>query len=255
MSVNLSEDDSGNERDVGPERRDAAALTAILAHQPELFINIVGQPTLLLPIEGDRNARVPYRLESRRVRAELVGVICDSKGFLPFEQEVTRILRYLEAQAWKNPRISVAYAAAVDQHPIVEAVHILAYSFQVGSVHESTATKLLKELNDIARANGIDVQQNAWPKAPNSLSEQLEEVKETLATGGLAFSRHRSNGVRWTKLTRIRIRDDDDASSALDRPESKPSVGNKLPTNGESAGGTESVFSRIQSTSNGESTW
>lgn len=253
MSDNSSEDGSGNERDVGPERRDLAALKGILAHEPELFINLVGQPMVLLPIAGERNARVPNRLESRRVRAELVGLIYDSAGFLPFEQEVTRILRYLEGQAWKNPRISVEYAAAVDQHPIVEAVHILAYSLRLGSVHESTATKLLKELNDIARANGIDVQQNAWPKAANSLSEQLEEVKEMLATGGLAFSRHRSNGVRWIKLTRIRIRDDDDASSALDRPESKPPAGNELLTSGKSAGRTESVFSRIQSASNGAS--
>jgi hypothetical protein len=254
VSTNLPQVSITDQGEAGSERRDLVALKAVLACDPELFVNVVGQPSVVLPLVGDRRAGVPYRIDSLRVRAELFGVICDAAGMLPFEQEVTRILRYLESQAWKTPRTTVEYAAAVDSHPVIEAVHILLHATKVGSVHESTATKLLKDLEQVARANSIDVQQKPWPKAANALSEQLHEFRETLAKGGISFDRGRSDGIRWIRFTRTQVAGDDDGSSALDRPGSNLSEGNELAATAERAGDTEAVFGRIQSTSNGAST-
>lgn len=244
-------DDDELEVGASPNRRDAIALEMILNCKPKLYVSVAGEPTICLPLDSQAAEQTPFRLRSGRVRAELYQLIRDEGKFLPFEQEVNRVLWYLEARAWKDVRTSIDYKAALDEHPVIEAVHILVHS-QAKATFEGKASKLLKDLDKVGFDNGLDVRHKAWPKAANALSEELWNVRSTLSSGGIDFERGRKNGARWIKLGRTRRLDDDDDLSSRHRPDRNLTPSTDLHLNGDSDGAAAAVFARIRAPSEGD---
>ena len=67
---------------------------------------------------------------------------------------------------------------------------------------QGRASELLAELNPVAEREKIDIKSKSWPKAANTLSRRLNEVKPNLQDAGIAVSRAKS-GQRFLTIEKI----------------------------------------------------
>jgi hypothetical protein len=70
-----------------------------------------------------------------------------------------------------------------------------------GQAWEGTAAALLKALNGIAVAHGLDVRDRDWPKSERTVRERINEVKTNLQEAGVVVSSRASNGEKLITLT------------------------------------------------------
>ena len=89
--------------------------------------------------------------------------------------------------------------AALEGSPLGQA--ILAF-LREGVPWEGSASALLKELNDRADDLHINLKDEAWPKAANSLSYRLREISPVLRRYGVSVGDRRIRGVRRWSLAR-----------------------------------------------------
>src|SRR5689334_13960624 len=101
-------------------RRDDIALHKVLDKNPTLYVDIRGEPMIELPLDGLPDCKRPYPLRSSRARAAIHSVICRDAQFLPYVDEVARILWVLEDMAWQHARAEAPYHAALEQHELIE---------------------------------------------------------------------------------------------------------------------------------------
>jgi len=70
---------------------------------------------------------------------------------------------------------------------------------------EETPTQLYMRLNEHAKVLGISTRQKAWPKAPNTLVRQLNELAPSLKSLGLEIETGIRTGLERTRKIRINI--------------------------------------------------
>lgn len=183
--------------------RMSRAIEAIMATQPQLFVDFTGKPMIGIPLTTCQSDRVVHRLRSDRARASLFATVSRDADFVPFQEEINRVLWILEDMAWKDVRTDTTYSAAVEQSDLIDAIDILANTIEGIVLYHGTCSGLRDRLNDIAVTNGIDVRHEQWPKGASRLSQRLWELRELLRSGGILIERGRSNGPRWIKLSRV----------------------------------------------------
>jgi hypothetical protein len=79
---------------------------------------------------------------------------------------------------------------AIEAHPLGQAIAKFVQGWGVDqdsgqqlTAWEGTPLEILEILNDIANVQKIDTTQRLWPKAPNSLSRRLNEIRSNLLEG------------------------------------------------------------------------
>jgi hypothetical protein len=244
MSTDSSHTASSGATAKPPIRRDERALQAILSKSPTLYVNFVGEPMILLPIEGSPEEQAAHRLHSPRVRAYLFATVHRKAEFVPYEDEISRVLRILEDLAWNDVRISVPFGDALEQHALLEAVNLLLHGNDFRNGYDGTASRLRNLLNDLAIEQGIDVRQKDWPRGSARLSQQLWELKDTLHGGGILLERGRTNGARWIKLIRPRS-DDGPQTASPPRPPDNVPPSKTFEPNDDGDGVTRDLLDRI----------
>ncbi len=204
---------SGKRRDVTDEkRRDVTALELVLATEPELYCNIIGEPCIRLPPIRAGPDQEEWPLRSNRVRTWMAEFIWERKAIVLFEHEITRILAVLEGKAWHDQRLDLEVKDAIEQEPVLEAILIWLSS---NRRFEGTSTKLLDELRKTAKKFGVDTQSRAWPKGPPQLSRRISELAHLLIKGGVTVEiGRRPGGERYIILARQEGRDDDGEPSS-----------------------------------------
>lgn len=177
----------------------ASALERILATKPKLFINIVGHPTIVLPMSSDQSLPKTWPLRSERIKAWIAEFVWGQSGVILAEREIDRIVTVLVGKAWHDQRNDISVTEAMDQDPLFESLLIL---MQECAVFDKSCTALKVELDRVARANGLDTKDRLWPKAAPQLSRRIEELKPLLKRAGVtAELGRRSGGMRFVKLT------------------------------------------------------
>lgn len=91
-----------HERDsevIAAMRQPALALERILATQLELFINVVGQPTVRLSSPTERPYVESWPLRSDLVKAWIAEFVWDQSCILLAEREIDRIITVLVGKA------------------------------------------------------------------------------------------------------------------------------------------------------------
>jgi len=120
-----------------------------------------------------------------------------------------------EAMGFSQAEFLAAYFANIgQQHEEVVQENVVAAAIMAftegGKTWEGTASELLNALCGIAEAEKIDTHSKWWPKAPNSLSRRLNEVRTNLAEVGIVVELlHDSSGRRCIRITRERKGTDD----------------------------------------------
>jgi hypothetical protein len=201
MTSATAPDSTDNETDViAVVRQPALALALILATKPELFINVVGQPTIGLPSSPERLQQKTWPLRSERVKAWIAEFIWHQSGIVLAEREIDRIVTVLVGKAWHDPRHDIELTDAMDQDPLLEALLILMHEH---AIFDKTCTALHTALDQVAREAGLDTKDRLWPKGAPQLSRRIEELKPLLKRGQVtAVLGRRSGGFRFVKLTR-----------------------------------------------------
>lgn len=220
MTAPLKPDPPGSDKDVITiVRQTALALERILATRPELFINIVGQPTIRLPQVSELSHSETWPLRSDRVKAWIAEFVWDQSGIVLAEREIDRIVTVLAGKAWRDPRIDTELTEAMDADPLLEALLIFMHEH---AIYDKSCTALKAALDQVARSAGLDTKDRLWPKAAPQLSHRIEELRPLLKRGSIKaeFGR-RSGGIRFVRLTKEKPSGGDAAGPPL-----PPSVDN-----------------------------
>jgi hypothetical protein len=196
------------------DRRDALAMSAILASEPELYVDVTGVPRITLPLAPTSEARMPWSLRHARVRAEIAELVFHKRGLILFEHEIRRILCVLEGKAWREQRYDLDTVQALDAEPLVEALYIYLHQPEVNGRFSGTCTKLLSDLKKVAVKNGVDIACDAWPKGPARLSFRIGELTKLLEKFKITAKRGRANGGAKCVLIKSPFRRDAGAKAA-----------------------------------------
>lgn len=202
------------DEDAQQSRRDVVALELILSNGPELYVNIVGEPCICLPFVPGSN-RSAWHLKHERVRAEIAGLIWEKLKLVLYDNELSRILRVLESQAWRDQRIDIDLKEAIDRDPLLEGLLILLADSDSKDGVNLKASELLTQLEKKARLNGVDTQHHSWPKGAAQLSRRIGELSSLLQQAGITVERGRNNGgVRFINLHRKTPCDDGEPTAS-----------------------------------------
>lgn len=183
-------------------RRDVMTLDLILSEEPELYVNIVGEPFIGLPIAASTE-RAPWLLKSERVQAEVAGFIWEKLRIVLYTHEVSRILRVLESCAWKDQRVDIELKDAIDHDPLLESLFILLSDPNSKGGVNLTASELLNLLQKKARLHSLDTAHDCWPKGPAQLSRRIGDLSPLLEKNGVKVERGRNpGGIRFINLCR-----------------------------------------------------
>lgn len=199
MTALNNSDQRGND----PERADvvsqpAMALALILETRPELFINVVGQPTIRLPDAPGRSTRVTWPLRSERVKAWIAEFVWNRTGIVLADREIDRIVTVLVGKAWHDSRHEVELTEAMDADPLLEALLIFMHDH---AVFDKSCTALKADLDQVARSAGLDTKDRLWPKAAPQLSRRIEDLKPLLQRASItAELGRRAGGTRFVRL-------------------------------------------------------
>src|SRR5687768_13761593 len=115
-------DETSMAESVTVARQTAAALQLILNTQPELFINLVGQPMIVLPSAGEQPSSGPWPLRSDRVKAWFAEVVWKQLRVVLAEREIDRIIIVLVGRAWHDQRTNIAITEAIEQDPLLDVL-------------------------------------------------------------------------------------------------------------------------------------
>lgn len=184
-------------------RRDIVALQTILDANPELFVDVAGEPRIGLPFaRGDPSRpQLLWSLRHSRVRAEIAEFVYRETGSVLFDQEITRVLCVLEGRAWKDQRIDVELKQALDEEPLIEALFIFLHQPETAGQFQGQCSKLLPALTKLGRKNGVDTHSKAWPKGAAQLSFRLGQLTNLLTKCGIRVTRGRlPGGARYVNL-------------------------------------------------------
>lgn len=186
-----------------PERAEvvsqpAMALALILETRPELFINVVGQPTIRLPDVPGRSTPETWPLRSDRVKAWIAEFVWNRTGIVLADREIDRIVTVLVGKAWQDPRHDVELTEAMDADPLLEALLIFMHDH---AVFDTSCTALKAALDDVALLASLDTKDRLWPKAAPQLSQRIENLKPLLKRASItAELGRRAGGKRFVRL-------------------------------------------------------
>lgn len=94
--------------------------------------------------------------------------------------------------------INYQHLEAIQESPIAVAI---IHFMKMKQEWQGTATQLLEELNTVATELHLDTYEKYWPKAPNTLSRRLNEVKTNLGETGISIDLTKiSDGSRIIKM-------------------------------------------------------
>jgi hypothetical protein len=184
--------------------RDAFALEQILAAQPELFCDMMGQPRIRLPPSRDHPDEEPWSLRSARVRGWIAELLWDHSNLVLLDREIDRILNILEGKAWRDQRRDIELLEAVEQDAVLEAILLL---MERETLFVGTVTKLQQELVKVAKRAGLDAKGKTWPKGSPQLSGRITRLESLLSKAGIAVERDR-NSLQRKIILRRRVHDD-----------------------------------------------
>lgn len=193
--------------------QDAFALEQVLAAQPELFCDMMGQPRIRLPHSRDHPVEEPWSLRSGRVRGWIADLMWEHSSLVLLDREIDRILNVLEGKAWRDQRRDIELCDAIEQDAVLEAILLL---MERETLFEGTVTKLQRELIKVAKRAGLDVKGKTWPKGSPQLSGRIRVLESLLSKAGIAVERNRDSLQR--KLILKRHAHDDPASGASRGP-------------------------------------
>ncbi len=169
----------------------ALALKTILAMQPELFINIIGQPTIRLPGVQKRPLPITCPLRSDRVKAWIAELMWSRFGIVLAEREIDRIVTVLVGKAWHDLRHDTELTEAIDDDPLLETLVIFMHEH---AIFDKSCTTLKATLEPVARAAGIDMKDRLWPKGVPQQSRRIEELKPFLKLADITAELGRRSG-------------------------------------------------------------
>jgi len=226
-------------------RRDVTALELIIEESPEVFVDIVGQPNIGIPIRAGAK-RVPWPLRHQRVRAEVAGFIWEKTTTVPYDHELNRILQVLESLAWADQRLDVDLKDAIDHDPLLECLLIFLRDPDRSGGINSTASALLNALSKAARKIGIDTKHHAWPKGAAQLSRRIGELSSLLKKAGITVERGRnSGGIRFINLSQNVSCDDSEPTASRSPSIDKSHHPRSLSTTANSDDATEDIYLAI----------
>ncbi len=117
--------------------------------------------------------------------------------------------------------IGQQHEEAVNENVVAAAL----LSFMVGKNEwEGSASELLDGLCGVAEAEKIDTHSKGWPKAPNSLSRRLNEVRTNLAEVGIVVEITPGRRRRVRIMKTVSAADDDDGISGASTSSSLPDL-------------------------------
>lgn len=235
---------SGPSVETQPARRDERSLQLILDQEPTLFVNIVGEPFIGLPIPKSTD-RTPWILNHQRVRAEITGFIWENLDLVIHAHELNRILRVLECHAWRDQRVNIQLKDAIDNDPLLEGLVIFLIDANRRGGVNLPASELLTELSKVARKSGVDTNHHSWPKGAAQLSRRIGELSPILQQAGINVKRGRNpGGVRFINIHREPC-DDGKSTASQPPPIDKSHRPKTLPAADSGDDESEAVFSAI----------
>jgi len=191
-------------------KSEITSLSLILDSQPILYVNLVGQPYIELPLIAKADKRKPYPIKHRRVVADLAGFVWKKGGLMPSRSAIGVILRILESKAWENERSAPNIQDAMDEDPLLESVLIYLELPEIDGSFHGTCTKLLNELEKRTKKYGCDIRHKSWPKGATQLSKRLKALESVLNQAGFALETGRDSGrARFIELSRNSTYDGD----------------------------------------------
>lgn len=234
------------------ERRDRKIVDALFEANPKLSVNPLGVPSIMLPLRRNADHQADYPIQSKRAKAELSSYINAKTNLVPHQSEVNRAAAILEGIAWQSDTSAARFTKCLDREPLLEAVHIFILQPSLGGEFIGTCTKLLQELQEIARANGISTNNQEWPKSPAALSYRLRRARPLFESGKIGVERQpRTAGKRRIKLWLMESNDADAELASQERHNLKPSSKNSLGRTDADDGAISEVFKRIDASSGG----
>ena len=201
MTTTSENTSTGNDTETTTaSRQSASALERILATEPDLYINVVGQPTIKLPTSSGQPLPQTWLLRSERIKAWIAEFMWDQTGVVLAERVIERIVTVLVGKAWHDPRHDVELTEAMDEDPLLDALLIFMHEH---SVYDKSCTALKADLDQLARSSGLDVKDRLWPKATPQLSRRIAELKPLLKRAGITAELGRkAGGIRFVRLAR-----------------------------------------------------
>lgn len=198
-----------------PQPQVVTALQRILATEPELFCDSVGQARIRLPASPrvpDKDApdlldKDAWGLRSHRVRAWIADFAWEAAKHVLQDREIDRIINILEGKAWQDRRRNLELEEAIEHDPVLEALLLLMENERTFS---DTMTVLLKQLKNVATQAGLDVKSKNWPRGAPQLSIRMGNLERFLAAANITTKRERSGYRRTITLEQKR---NDGASS------------------------------------------
>ncbi|MDA0282355.1 MAG: hypothetical protein O3B13_25170 [Planctomycetota bacterium] len=167
-------------------------LKSLLDLSPQLYVRGF-QPVIELPLDNDRAPCQPLGLRNHRVEAAICIHAWESCKVVLNETQLRGIIRVLEGIALNAPLRPDHIDLALDQEPLLDAISLMMSKH--GRI-DMTGTQLLRELNEIAAANGLDQRTSRWPLDASQLSRMLNELDQCLLLLGFQFTRPRTKSAR-----------------------------------------------------------
>ena len=136
--------------------------------------------------------------------------------FAIWGEAISRALGYPENSFIQNyfENISVQNVEAIEGHAIGGSILELMTD---NSSWEGTATELLQKLNEIAEKLKLNIKDKDWPKAPNSLTRRLNEIKSNLEDENIHITLNRGGkkGIRSISISKCDVSKKPSESSEL----------------------------------------
>lgn len=201
-----------------PERRDTKVVKCAMALFPNPFVNSVGIPCVEIPINKKDNIKLAWPINHSRVRALIAAEVFSCEDFVCFDKEVRRVIHILEGIAWMNPQEDPKGEIALDEHPMIEAIHIMLLQSDCSGSFEGSCSKLLTQLKKVARKYQLDAKSSSWPKTAAHLSRSIQDNNSYLEALGIHSEKgRRPGGERFIRLIHRPLCDDAGEAASQER--------------------------------------
>jgi hypothetical protein len=251
MSTSPDAQSSSGSDDAFDSRRDVLALQCIRSMNPTLYVDIVGDPTIVIPFGVNAESSRPHRLRSQPARDYLCFFIEKETRLIPFDHEINRLTNILAGQAQQDQRIEYELKEALEKSPVLEVIYVFLTSDQLKPKHRfrGVGSKLKEQLDKVARQCGIDPK--LWPQGAPQLTRLVGELSRsgTLNRFGITFSRPDKSHPRLLELA-YQDPNNDAAPTALNqRRDRNPGTEQDVESTNGDYGAVPKVFNRIQAPS------
>jgi len=191
------------------ERRDVTIVNCATSLFPKPFVDSIGIPCVEISIDKQSGHKRVWPINHPRIRAMIAAEVYRSNDLVCFDKEITRVINILAGNAWNNPREDLDGEMALDENPLVEAIHILVHQPECSGSFDGNCSKLLTQLNKVARKHQLDAKSPSWPKTAAHLSKSILDHSSDLERLGISSERgRRPGGERFVKLIHQRLCDD-----------------------------------------------